>query len=131
MIDDLCFYTFSGLKLKALHAVQNLINEGVEETAIIRGLNRHVNMLLSTKALIEDGFTSSDAIKKVLSKKLFYRYDMGATQASAWSKDRLFDVSSLLYKAEKDCKTTNFPNVEILNYLILTLVSAAAKQLKP
>ncbi|MBQ8677742.1 MAG: DNA polymerase III subunit delta [Alphaproteobacteria bacterium] len=127
--DDLGFYVFSGLKIKALNALKNLLNEGVEEVQIVRALSRHANMLLEGKALTEDGINAGEAIKKVLSKRLFYRYDMGERQISAWSKDRLFDAMSLLYKAERDCKTTNYPSVEIVNYLVLTLTAAGAKLL--
>ena len=107
-----------------------MLNEGVEEVQIIRSLLRHINMLLEGKSLTEGGISASEAIKKVLSKRLFYCYDAGAMQISCWSKDRLFDAMDLLYKAEKDCKTTNFPTADILNYLILTLVAAAAKLVK-
>ncbi len=126
-VDDLCFYVFSGLKTKAIGALKNLLNEGTEEVQIIRALSRHINILLDGKALMEDGLPASEVIKKVLSKRLFYRYNMGEAQLTAWSKDRLFDAYELLYKAEKDCKTTNYPNEYIIGYLILTLTAAAGK----
>lgn len=126
-IDDLCFYSFSGLKIKALNSLKYLLNEGVEEVQIVRALQRHVNKLLDGKALMESGLGAAEAVKKVLPKNMFYRYDMGANQLSRWSKERLFDVTELLYKAEKDCKTTNMPTTEALSYTILTILSAAAK----
>lgn len=125
--DDLCFYVFSGLKNKAVKALKSLLNEGVEEVQIVRALSRHVLVLLEGKAAMEEGLSAIEAIKKTLPKKMFYRYDAGAGQLSAWSKDRLFDAYELLYKAEKDCKTTNYPNENIIGYLILTLVAAANK----
>ena len=129
-IDDLCFYTMSGIKLKALNSLKYLLNEGVEEVQIIRAFMRHVNKLLDGKALMEGGLGASEAIKKVLPKNMFYRYDMGATQLGRWTKDRLFDVMELLYKAEKDCKTTNMPTSEALTYTVLTLLSAASRLAK-
>ena len=126
-VDDLCFYVFSGLKVKALNSLKYLLNEGVEEVQIIRALSRHVGKLLDGKSFMESGETASSAIKKVLSKNLFYRYDMGANQLGRWSAERLFDVTGLLYKAEKNCKTTNMPTVEVLTYTVLTLLSAASK----
>ena len=128
--EDLNFYVFSGQKSMALNALGNMLNEGIEEVQIIRSLSRHINLLLSGKALVEDGLSPSEAIKKVLSKRLFYRYDSGATQIARWSKERLFDASELLYKAEKDCKSTNYPTKEIIGYTVLTLVSAASKLIK-
>lgn len=125
--DDLCFYTFSGEKIKAVKSLKHLLQEEVEPVQIIRALIYHTNKLLEGKALTENGESSSTAIKKVLSKRLFYRYDIGARQIDMWSKDRLFDVMELLYKAEKSCKTTNIPNNEFVSYTILTLLSAASK----
>lgn len=130
LVDDLCFYTFSGVKLKALNSLKNLLNEGVEEVQIVRGLAKHVNMLLEGKSLAEGGASPTEAVKKVLSKRLFYRYDMGAAQISCWTRERLFDALELIYKAEKDCKTTNYPTEDVIGYLVLTLVSAAAKLVK-
>ena len=129
-IDDLCFYTMSGIKVKALNSLKYLLNEGVDEVQIVRAFIRHINKLLEGKALMESGVAAIDAIKKVLPKNMFYRYDMGANQLFRWSKDRLFDVMELLYKTEKDCKTTGMPVLEILTYMILTLLSAASKLAK-
>ena len=126
-IDDLSFYVFSGIKNKALKHLKNLLNEEIEEVTIIRGLSRHANKLLEGKVLIEAGETPSNAIKKILPRNLFYRYEMGANQLSHWNSSRLFDVLELLYKAEKDCKTTNMPTKETLTYTVLTLLSAASK----
>ena len=126
-LDDLCFYVFSGIKVKALSSLKYLLNEGIEEVQIVRALSRHTAKLLDGKVFMDDGETASSAIKKVLPKNMFYRYDMGATQLSRWSKERLFDVMGLLYKTEKDCKTTNMPTAEALTYTVLTLLSAASK----
>ena len=126
-IDDLCFYVFSGVKTRALNSLKYLLNEGVEEVQITRALIRHVTKLLEAKGFTESGLSAIEAIKKVLPKNMFYRYDMGANQLGRWSRERLFDVMELLYKTEKDCKTTNVPVQEILSYTVLTLVSAAAK----
>ena len=51
-------------------------------------------------------------------------------QVALWSKERLLSVMDLLYKAERDCKTTNMPAEEIASYLIMQLASAAAKMAK-
>lgn len=126
-VDDLCFYVFSGIKNKALNSLKHLLNEDVEEISIIRALTRHTNKLLEGKTLMENGETSSNAIKKILTKNMFYRYDMGANQLERWSKQRLFDIIELLYKTEKDCKTTHMPTSQVLTYTILTLLSAASK----
>ena len=125
--EDLCYYTFSAKKNEALKSLKHLLQEGSEPVQIIRALMYHTNNLLAGKALTESGETPSNAIKKVLPKRFFYRYDEGAKQISMWSKDRLFDVMELLYKAERSCKTNHIPTNEYVTYTVLTLLSAASK----
>ncbi len=126
-MEDLGFDVFSGNREKAVNGLQRLINEGEEEVQIVRSLIRHMNNLLAAKALTESGMSDTEAVKKILSKRLFYRYDAMTAQLRVWKKERLFDVAELLYKAEKDCKTTNMPVSETLSYTVLTLLSAAGK----
>ena len=125
--DDLCFFIFSGQKTEALKSLKHLLQEGTEPVQIIRNLMYHTDTLLKGKALTEKGELSSKAIEKILPKRLFYRYNLGAKQIDKWSKDRLFDVIELLYKAERSCKTTNIPADEYVTYTVLTLLSAASK----
>ena len=126
-LEDFCFYTFSGTKEKSLNSLKYLISEDVGEINIIRALIRHTTRLLEGKSLMEKGERPSEIVKKLLPKNLFYYHDDGARQLTLWSKDRLFDVMELLYKTEKDCKSTNFPTTEILTYTTLTLLLAASK----
>lgn len=126
-LDELCFHTFSGSKQKALNSLKYLLSEDVDEIAITRALIRHTNKLLEGKSLMENGETSASAIKKILPRNAFNFYDAGSAQLNSWSKQRLFDVMELLYKTERDCKTTNIPPTEALSYTVLTLLSAAAK----
>ncbi len=125
--DDLCLHTFSGEKSLAISHLKHLLNEGTEEITIIRNLLRHTYRLLEGKSQIEKGSSSDIAIKNVLPKNLFNYHKLGATQLSIWPKNRLFDVLNLLYKTEKDCKTTDMPTTEILTYTILSILSAAKK----
>lgn len=126
-LDDLCFYVFSGVKIKATNSLNYLLNEGVEEVQITRALIKHTLRLLEAKAIMESRTSALEAIKKVLPRNLFYRYEMGANQLARWTRERLFDVLELLYKTEKDCKTTNIPVPEVLSYTVLTIISAAIK----
>ncbi len=123
--EDLCFYTFSGAKNDAVKSLKHLLNEGFEPVTIIRALMYHAQKLLEGKALMEKGEKAYEVSKKIT--RIFYRQDATSSQLSMWSKDRLFDVIELLYKAELNCKTTNIPAEEYLSYTVLTLLSAASK----
>ena len=76
---------------------------------------------------MEKGDSADKAVEKLVPKVMFYRLSSFKRQLAIWPKDRVFSVLELLYKCEKDCKTTNMPAPEILSYTILQIASAAAK----
>lgn len=127
LVDDLCYYTFSGMKNKAFMVFNNLLNEGVEEVRIVRALLRHATLLLEIKALMENGAGADETLKKILPGKLYYRHNAAKLQAESWTRDRLFDVIAILYATEEECKTNNFPCADGVGYMLLRLVGAASK----
>ena len=64
---------------------------------------------------------------KLTPRVIFFRESSFKKQVAIWPKDRLFSVLELLYKAERDCKTTNMPVEEIVSYTIMQISSAAAR----
>ena len=128
--EDICYYTAGGYSEKAQAALQKMLNEGEEPVSITRSLTYHFNRLLTCQAAMEKGESIDAAVNKLVPRLLFYRVSSFKRQLAIWPKDRLFSVLELLYKCEKDCKTTNMPAVEILSYAILQVASAASKLAK-
>lgn len=128
--DDICYFAAGGYSEKAVAALQRMYNEGEEPVSITRSLSAHFNKLITCKAFMENGESVEAAIKKLTSKVLFYRESAFRRQLAIWPKDKLFAVMELLYKCEKDCKTTNVPTQEVLSYTVLQIASAAAKLAK-
>ena len=125
--EDVCYYTAGGYSEKAQAALQKMLNEGEEPVSITRSLAYHFSRLLTCMAAVEKGETPDKAVDKLVPRLLFYRVSSFKRQLAIWPKDRLFSVMELLYKCEKDCKTTNMPAPEILSYTILQIASAAAR----
>lgn len=125
--EDICYYAAGGYSDKAQAALQKMLNEGEEPVSITRSLTYHFSRLLSCQALLEKGETIDSAVNKLTPRLLFYRVSSFKRQLAIWPKNRLFSVLELLYKCEKDCKTTNFPSADILSYTILQIASAAKK----
>lgn len=125
--DDVCYFAASGYSEKALRSYKKLVNEGTEPVSIIRSMSYHFNKILTMKALIEKGETIDKAMYKLTPRVIFFRETSFKKQVAIWSKDRLFSVLELLYKCERDCKTTNMPVEEIASYTIMQISSAAAK----
>lgn len=125
--DDICFAAASGYTDKALAAYDKMVKEGSEPISIVRSLTYHFNKILSCLASIENGDNVDKAVFKLQPRIIFFRETAFKRQVSIWSKDKILSVLELLYKAERDCKTTNFPNEEIVSYTIMQLSSAAKK----
>ncbi len=125
--DDVCYFTASGQTDKALQAYNRLLNEGSEPASIIRNLMYHFMKILGSVAQMEKGESLDAAIAKITPPIIFFRKNSFKTQVSMWKKERLLGVMELLYKAERDCKTTGMPAEEIVSYTIMQIASAAAK----
>lgn len=128
--EDICYFAAGGYTEKALAALQRSINEGEEPISIVRTLTYHFHKLLGCMAWVEKGETIDEAVSKLVPKLIYYRVSGFKRQLAIWPKDKLFGVLELLYKCEKDCKTTNVPNFEVLSYTLLQISSAATKLAK-
>ncbi len=125
--EDVCYFAANGQTDKALKAFRRLINEGNEPISIVRSLSYHFNKILTVKAFMEKGDTLDKAVFKLVPKIIFFRESSFKRQVSIWQRERILSVLELLFKAEKDCKTTNMPVEEIVSYTIMQIASAAAK----
>ena len=126
-VEDICYFTVSGETQKALDAFTRVINEGDEPVSIIRAVSYHVNRIVQCKAFMEKGETLEKAMFKLVPKIIFFREASFKKQVTVWPKERLFDVLDLLYKCERDCKTTNMPPEELASYCLMQIGSAAGK----
>lgn len=129
--EDVCYYAASGnIKgnmEKALKAYRKLLNEGNEPIAVVRSLIYHFMKLVACLAIVEKGETIDKAIYKLTPRIMFFRESSFKQQMSLWKKDKLFAVLELLYKCEKDCKTTNIPADDVVSYAIMQIASEAAR----
>lgn len=125
--DDVCYFTASGQADKALQAYNKLLGEGGDAIQVVRALMYHFMKLLTASAALEKGETVDGAVGKMAPPIIFFRKSAFKNQLSMWKKERLLSVLELLYKTEKDCKTTNMPAEEIVSYCILQISSAARK----
>lgn len=125
--DDVCYFAVGGYAEKALASYNRLVNEGAEPISIIRSLTYHFNKILACLAIMEQGETLDKAMYKLSPRIIFFREASFKRQVSIWSRDRIFGVLELVYKCERDCKTTNMPVDEIVSYTLMQIASAAAK----
>lgn len=126
-MEDFCFYTASGETQKALHAYQALLNEGEETVQLIRALSYHFLKLIQAVAKTEEGNTADFAASCIKPPLMWFRKAGFVMQLKIWKRKALLDVLALLYKAEKECKTTGFPAEDIGSWTVMQIAGAAKK----
>lgn len=125
--DDVCYYAAGGDSEKAQKAFRKMLNEGSEPISLVRNLTYHFSKLLTIIGYTENGETVDKAMYKLVPRVIFFRESSFKRQAAIWNRDKILGVLELLYKCERDCKTTNMPAEEIVSYTLMQIASAAAR----
>ena len=126
-VEDLCYYVCGGNAQKTLQSYSLLLNEGEEPVMILRVIASHFIKLLGCIAELETGKTADMIATALRPPLMFYRKSDFISFFKIWKRESVFDVLSLLYKAEKDCKTTGNPAEEIASYTLMQIAGAAKK----
>ena len=126
-LDDVIYNVASGFSEKAQKAFEKLINDGTEPVSIVRSVSNHFQRLVLCRGYLEEGESIDKVLYKLTPRVMFFRETSFKKQVSIWGREKLFSVIELLYKCEKDCKTTNMPAKDIVAYTLLQVASAAAK----
>jgi len=125
--EDVCYFVASGNAEAALRSYRFLLNEGEEPVMVLRQLTYHFLKLLECVAAIEKGETADMAASKLRPPLMWFRKPDFVMQLRFWRRTLVMDVLSLLYKAEKECKTTGYPTDEIASYTLMQIAGAAKK----
>jgi len=125
--EDMCYLTAEGNVEKALDACRQLMNEGEEPVTLVRSLIYHFLKLVAGAAALENGQTADAYINGLRPSVMFFRKSSLKNQLHIWKRTALLDALDMLYKTERDCKTTGFPAAEILTYTLMRIAGAARK----
>lgn len=128
--EDVCYFAAGGNPDKAQKAFQKMVNEGNEPISIVRTMAYHFNKILTVLSHMENGDQPDRAVGKLLPRIMFFRENSFKRQVGAWNKANTLNALELLYKCERDCKTTNMPVEEIVSYTIMQISSKAARLLR-
>jgi len=128
-VEDLCYFVAGGQSEKAVSSYESLLSEGEDPLMLLRYLAYHFLKLLDCVAKIEKGETAESAASSLRPPLMFFRKSDFTLQLKIWRRQSLLDVLSLLYKAERDCKTTDYPVKEIASWTMMQ-ISGAARKLK-
>lgn len=126
-LEDIYYAVLAGDKAGGLAFYNRYLSEGNEPVAVVRGLNYHLQKLLSCRADMEAGDSVEKAMQRLVPKIIFYRADAFRQQLSNWSRNKLQRALAMVYEAEKDCKTTGLPAEEIVSLTLLRLAASAKR----
>ncbi len=125
--DDLCYAIALGKDVEAQKIYSRMINEGIEPVSIIRSINMHFQKIFSVVSQIDNKTPIESAINSLIPRIIFFRMADFRKQVSIWNGKSLQSIFGLLLKAEKESKSTNYPNIELVSRLILQISVAAKK----
>ncbi|MBQ7659794.1 MAG: DNA polymerase III subunit delta [Alphaproteobacteria bacterium] len=128
-VEDLCYYVCRADTQKALQSYAFLLSEGEEPVMILRALTYHFLRLLECAAETEQGKTADMVAGSLKPPLMFFRKPDFVGFLKTFKRDFLFDILALLYKAQRDCKTTGNPAEEIASYTLMQ-ISGAVKKIK-
>lgn len=105
-----------------------LFAEGLNPVAMVRGLTRHFERLLSARGAMDKGADAETAIRS-LRPPLFFRDKPAFCQAlSLWRESDLMDVLSRLLDAECAAKSTGIPAACTVQRAAMEIASRAARR---
>ncbi len=125
--EDLCYFVAKGEIGKALEAYQELLHAGEEPVSLVRNLTYHFEKLLSYAAMMEQGQSADSIVTAIRPPVMFFRKSDLVQQIKIWKRKAVLDVLELLYKCERQCKTTNVPAEDVLSYTLMQIGGAARK----
>lgn len=124
-IDELIYSTAGSKPHEALRAYNQLIEEGVNFTVILRALLSHFRRLHITKARMDSGEALEMAMKKLAPAVFFKQEALFKAQVSRWSSSALESVMARLSAIEAECKKTGAPVETLCAQAILGLSKSA------
>lgn len=123
-IDDLIYSVAGGQSEKALKTYRKLMGEDVNFIVILRSLQAHFRKLHLTRARIEEGARTDQAVG-ALRPPLFFKHKGAFTaQVNRWSLQGLTRILEKLAALEAQCKTTGAPTETLCGQAILGISKA-------
>jgi DNA polymerase-3 subunit delta len=121
-LDDLCQLLANSNLPAAYTLFNNMLADGTNQIAIIRGLMRYFGRLHQTKSFIASGIAETEALAK-LSPPIFFKYKPSFTvHLRKLSLARLTDIMTKLIELELACKQTGAPMTLLCEKVISELV---------
>jgi DNA polymerase-3 subunit delta len=126
-LDDLARHTASGRFAEADRILTFILSEGTAPVAILRTLQNYFMRLHLTKARIQKGENTEQALAK-LKPPLFFKHKSAfESQLMTLDSDRLEQALSALSAAEARCKQTGSMPETIVSRAVLSLCQMAAR----
>lgn len=124
-MDELIYNTAGNNAHEALRAYNQLMEEGVNFTVILRALLNHFRRLHITKSRIASGETLDMAMKKLMPAIFFKQENAFKSQVSRWSLAALENVMARISSIEAQCKQTGTPVETLCAQAILGISKSA------
>ncbi|MBR2274147.1 MAG: DNA polymerase III subunit delta [Alphaproteobacteria bacterium] len=126
-MDDLCYFVALGHAEKTVSCFNRLVFEGESPATLLRVVSYHFIRLLDCVVKIEKGDTAEKVTAGLRPPLMFFRKPAFVSQLRLWSRNRILSALELLYQAERECKTTDYPAEQTASFALLRIANGVKK----
>jgi len=124
-VDDAIFAAAEGDAPALERALQRAFQEGESAVSVIKAAMRHFEKVHLAGSRIAAGMSAADALQALRPPIFFKHQDRFLAHLRQWSPRKAGSALGLLLEAEKQCKTTGFPDRTICSDTLLRLARGA------
>ena len=99
--------------------------EGLSPVAILRAVARHFHKLHLAAGIMSQGQSPDQAMKQMRPPILFLFAGRFRWQLDHWGLGRIRSAMAVLREAERDCKSTGYPDEAVCHRALIRLTMAA------
>lgn len=101
--------------------------ENLHPTVILRGLQNHLNRLITVRIQMENGGNLREVMKSLRPPVFFKRQQAFSAQVHKWPGQALKGALGIAVDAEIKCKRTGQPDVAICSHALMSVASRARR----
>ncbi len=125
VVDDAVQASASGDQRHLDRALGRCFQAGENAVTVLRAVTRHIQRLHFAAALVAQGQTAEQALKRLRPPVFFKQQQVFRGQLGHWGPERLGKALEILLEAEIQCKSTGMPAEVICHRALMRIAQAA------
>ena len=125
-VEDALYAAAEGDVVKADRALVLALGEGATAVGVLRNLLMHLQKLERVQVAMASGQSAAEAVRSLRPPVFFRRQDSMIRAAGLWRAGPLAEACTAVWEAERACKRTGAPDLELCRHTLSTIARRAA-----